>query len=131
MPIIEVNSVTKEFKRRKKRPGLWGSLSGLVSPTYEVITAVDAVSFTIERGEMIGYIGPNGAGKSTTIKMLSGILVPTSGKISVLSLDPSRQRPEHTRHIGVVFGQRTSLWWDVPVADSLRLLGLASGHPPL
>jgi ABC-2 type transport system ATP-binding protein len=122
MPIIQVNSVTKKFQRRKKSEGFWGTVAGLVTPEYEIKTAVDGVSFQIEQGEIIGYIGPNGAGKSTTIKMLSGILTPTSGSIEVLGLDPSRQRKEHTRHIGVVFGQRTSLWWDVPLVDSLRLL---------
>jgi ABC-2 type transport system ATP-binding protein len=122
MPAIQVTSITKQFQRRKKREGFWGGLSSLINPEYEIKTAVDAISFQIEQGEMIGYIGPNGAGKSTTIKMLSGILVPSAGSIQVLGLDPSRQRKTHTRNIGVVFGQRTSLWWDVPVIDSLRLL---------
>jgi ABC-2 type transport system ATP-binding protein len=122
MPIIQVTSVTKQFQIRKKREGFLGDLSSLIRPEYETKIAVDAVSFQIEPGEIVGYIGPNGAGKSTTIKMLSGILVPTSGSVQVLGLDPSRQRKEHTRNIGVVFGQRTSLWWDVPVSDSLRLL---------
>lgn len=122
MTIVQVTSVTKKFQRRKKREGFIGTLSQLVNPEYETKTAVDAVSFRIEQGEIIGYIGPNGAGKSTTIKMLAGILVPTSGSIEVLGLNPSRQRKEHAYHIGVVFGQRTGLWWDVPVIDSLRLL---------
>lgn len=122
MPIIEVNAVSKHFQRRKAGEGFWHTLKMLVKPSYENRVAVDAVSFQIEQGEMIGYIGPNGAGKSTTIKMLSGILVPTSGSISVLGLNPASQRKQHVRHIGVVFGQRTSLWWDVPVIHSLRLL---------
>ena len=122
MPLIQVNSVTKQFQRRMKRDGFWGAAASLVKPTYETKTAVDAVSFQVEQGEIIGYIGPNGAGKSTTIKMLSGILVPTAGSIEVKGLVPYRQRKEHARNIGVVFGQRTSLWWDVPVIDSLRLL---------
>jgi ABC-2 type transport system ATP-binding protein len=88
----------------------------------ELVRAVDDISFQIEAGEIIGYIGPNGAGKSTTIKMLAGILVPTSGDIHVLGCVPHQQRSEHARHIGVVFGQRTHLWWDVPVIDSLKLL---------
>ena len=87
----------------------------LAAPVYETKVAFDAISFQIEQGQIIGYIGPNGAGKSTTIKMLAGILTPTSGSITVLGLDPPRQCIKHTRHIGVVFGQRTSLWWDVPV----------------
>lgn len=122
MPIIQVSAITKQFQRRKKREGRFGDIVSLIRPEYEIKTAVDAVSFQIERGEIVGYIGPNGAGKSTTIKMLAGILVPTSGTINVLDLDPSRQRTAHVRNVGVVFGQRTSLWWDVPVIDSLRLL---------
>jgi len=120
--IIQVDCVTKQFQRRKKREGFWGSLSLLVNPEYEIITAVNKISFQVEEGEIIGYIGPNGAGKSTTIKMLAGILVPTAGSIRVLDCVPHQQRAEHARHIGVVFGQRTHLWWDVPVIDSLRLL---------
>lgn len=122
MSLIRVTSITKQFQRRKKRDGFWGSISTLVSPRYEAITAVDAVSFQIDQGEIIGYIGPNGAGKSTTIKMLAGILVPTAGEIEIKGLVPHRRRKEHARNIGVVFGQRTGLWWDVPVIDSLRLL---------
>lgn len=122
MPLIQVNTVTKQFRRRAKRGEFLGSFSSLILPKYEVITAVDRASFAIEAGEMVGYIGPNGAGKSTTIKMLAGILVPTSGSIDVLGRSPSRQRKEHVRQIGVVFGQRTSLWWEVPVIDSFRLL---------
>lgn len=122
MPLIEVNSVCKQFRRRKRRQGFWGNLSGLVNPEYETKSAVDHVSFTIDAGEIVGYIGPNGAGKSTTIKMLSGILVPSSGSIKVLGLVPYQQRKIYARQIGVVFGQRTHLWWDVPVIDSLNLL---------
>ena len=122
MSIVKVSSVSKHFQRRKKAEGFAGVLSQLVRPEFEVKKAVDGVSFQIERGEIIGYIGPNGAGKSTTIKMLAGILVPSSGSIEVLGLDPSNQRKQHAHHIGVVFGQRTGLWWDVPVIDSLRLL---------
>ncbi len=121
--IIQVEAVTKQFRRRKKREGFWGGLSLLVNPEYESITAVNEISFQVGEGEIIGYIGPNGAGKSTSIKMLAGILVPTAGSIHVLGCVPHQQRSEHTRHIGVVFGQRTHLWWDVPVIDSLRLLG--------
>ena len=121
-PIINVSSVTRHFRQRKKRPGFFGSLSMLVNPEYETKVAVNEISFQIDKGEIIGYIGPNGAGKSTTIKMLSGILVPTSGSIEVMGLVPYRQRKEYARQIGVVFGQRTHLWWEVPVIDSLYLL---------
>jgi len=86
------------------------------------VRAVDGISFDIDRGEMVGYIGPNGAGKSTTIKMLTGILVPSSGRLSVAGVDPSRSRMELTRRIGVVFGQRTTLWWDLPLRDSFDVL---------
>jgi ABC-2 type transport system ATP-binding protein len=122
MSLIKVNQLTKQFTRRKKKAGFLGSLSLLFNPENEIITAVDQVSFEVEQGEIVGYIGPNGAGKSTTIKMLAGILVPTSGTIEVGGLVPSQQRSEHARRIGVVFGQRTHLWWDVPVIDSLHLL---------
>src|SRR5262245_39995469 len=118
MPLIQVTSVTKQFQRRKKREGFLGTVSSLIHPAYETRLAVDHVTFEIEQGEVIGYIGPNGAGKSTTIKMLSGILVPTAGSIDVMGLVPYQQRKAHTQNIGVVFGQRTSLWWDVPVIDS-------------
>lgn len=122
MAFIQVDHLSKQFKRRKKQSGFWGNLSLLFKPQSETISAVDDISFQIEQGEIIGYIGPNGAGKSTTIKMLSGILVPTAGSITVMGCVPYRQREKYTRHIGVVFGQRTHLWWDVPVIDSLHLL---------
>jgi ABC-2 type transport system ATP-binding protein len=122
MKIIQLVNVTKQFKRKRKKAGFMGSLSMLMKPDYEIVTAVDRISFSVEQGEMIGYIGPNGAGKSTTIKMLSGILVPTNGLVEVKGLDPARQRKDHAFNIGVVFGQRTHLWWDVPIIDSLHLL---------
>jgi len=122
MSQIRVTSLTKQFHRRKKQEGFWGTVSSLIHPTYVMNTAVDHISFQIKQGEIIGYIGPNGAGKSTTIKMLAGILVPTSGDIEVMGLVPYLQRKDHARQIGVVFGQRTGLWWDVPVIDSFRLL---------
>lgn len=122
MSLIEVVDVTKQFRRKKKKEGFLGSLSLLINPDYEIKIAVNNISFQIDEGEVIGYIGPNGAGKSTTIKMLAGILVPTSGNIQVQGCVPNRQRAAHAHHIGVVFGQRTHLWWDVPVIDSLHLL---------
>ena len=122
MPIITVEHLSKHFKVYKRRTGFWGNLSSTVSRQHDIVKAVDDVNFSLERGELVGYIGANGAGKSTTIKMLTGILVPTSGHIDVMGLTPYRQRKENTRRIGVVFGQRTQLWWDLPVIDSFELL---------
>lgn len=122
MPIITVEHLSKYFKVHKRRTGFWGNLSSTVSRQHNIIKAVDDVNFSLERGELVGYIGANGAGKSTTIKMLTGILVPTSGHIDVMGLTPYRNRRENTRRIGVVFGQRTQLWWDLPVIDSFELL---------
>ena len=122
MPIITVEHLSKHFKVYKRSTGFWGNLSSTVSRQHNIIKAVDDVNFTLDRGELVGYIGANGAGKSTTIKMLTGILVPTSGHIDVMGLTPYRHRKENTRRIGVVFGQRTQLWWDLPVIDSFELL---------
>ncbi len=113
-PLIEVSDLSRTFTVRRR--------AGRLRRTTEEVHAVRDLSFGIERGEMVGYIGPNGAGKSTTIKMLTGILVPTSGRLSVAGIDPSRSRVELTRRIGVVFGQRTTLWWDLPLRDSFDLL---------
>ena len=122
MALIQVREVCKEFRVLTRKQGAFAALRSLVAPEYTVKRAVDRVSFSIERGETVAYIGPNGAGKSTTIKMLTGILAPTSGEILVDGRLPHRQRKEHARRIGVVFGQKTQLWWDVPVIESLRLL---------
>ncbi len=120
--MIEVCDVTKVYRNPVLTEGRFHTVRDLFSRTYEEKTVVDHISFRIADGELVGYIGPNGAGKSTTIKMLSGILTPTSGVISVNGLNPNRDRIENARYIGVVFGQKTSLWWDVPVIDSFRLL---------
>jgi ABC-2 type transport system ATP-binding protein len=114
MPLIEVDGLSREFVVRRK--------AGRFRRTSHTVEAVTDLSFTVARGEMVGYIGPNGAGKSTTIKMLTGILVPTAGRLSVAGVDPSRDRVALTRRIGVVFGQRTTLWWDLPLRDSFDLL---------
>ncbi len=122
MSFIEAKELSKHFFIAKHRRGVLGALRNLFSREQIVIKAVDRISFAIERGELIGYIGPNGAGKSTTIKMLTGILVPTSGSATVGGRVPWRERVAHTRRIGVVFGQRTNLWWDLPVIESFDLL---------
>ena len=120
--MIEAVGLSKTFRIAQKRRGLLGELRSVVDPEMRVVEAVRDLSLRIERGEMIGLIGPNGAGKSTTIKMLTGILVPSGGTIRVAGLNPTRQRKELARRIGVVFGQRSQLWWDLPLIDSLQLL---------
>ncbi|MFZ0738098.1 MAG: ATP-binding cassette domain-containing protein [Candidatus Acidiferrales bacterium] len=121
-PLIEVRELSKYFRTFHRREGIWGGLQNLFVREYKTVAAVDRVSFTIERGEMVGYIGPNGAGKSTSIKMLTGILVPTSGEAVVNGFVPYRQRRQYVKTIGVVFGQRTQLWWDIAVIESFKLL---------
>ncbi len=120
---IRVQNLRKEFRTFKRREGVWGSVRDLLQRNYTTLPAVDGISFNVEPGELIGYIGPNGAGKSTSIKMLTGILKPTSGEMEVLGFHPFRDRKSYTKNIGVVFGQRTQLWWDIAVIESLRLLG--------
>ncbi|MGE5561569.1 MAG: ABC transporter ATP-binding protein [Chloroflexota bacterium] len=120
--MIEAKGLTKEFFIAQRRSGLLGALRGLVSNNGRRITAVDDIDMTIDDGEFVAYLGPNGAGKSTTIKMLTGILHPTRGQVRVAGLSPTDRRAEVARRIGVVFGQRTQLWWDLPVADSYDIL---------
>lgn len=122
MSFIEVRNVSKTFKISKRRSGVPGMLANLFMPKYEKKEAVKNISFNIEKGEMAGFIGPNGAGKSTTIKMLSGILYPDSGEINVDGYIPYKQRKSYVGRIGVVFGQKSQLQWDLPVIDSFELL---------
>ena len=117
-----MQDLKKSFKVTKRKGGLFNSFKGVIKREYEIIHALKGVSFSLEEGELVGYIGPNGAGKSTTVKIMSGILVPDSGKCEVLGRTPWTRRKEHVMNIGVVFGQRTQLWWDVPVIDSFDLL---------
>lgn len=120
--MIEVNHVSKEFVSAKKYPGLKGALKGLVSREKTRKVAVDDISFRIGKGEIVGYIGSNGAGKSTTIKMMTGILVPTKGTCRVNGIEPYKNRKKNAKNIGVVFGQRTQLWWDLPLSESFTIL---------
>ncbi len=120
--MIEAEALCKTFRVARRHPGLLGGLRSVVDPEVRMVEAVQSLSLHVERGEMISLIGPNGAGKSTTIKMLTGILVPTGGHVRVAGLIPMKQRRELAARIGVVFGQRSQLWWDLPLIDSLRLL---------
>jgi len=122
MAQIEVENLVKTFRVAERDPGMWGAIKGLAERRYRTIRALDGISFSLEQGELVGYIGPNGAGKSTTVKVLAGILVPDSGRVEILGRVPWRERIEHVRRIGVVFGQRTQLWWDLPVIESFDLL---------
>jgi ABC-2 type transport system ATP-binding protein len=121
-PLISVHDLSKNFRSAHRREGLWGGMVNLFHREYRTVEAVSKISFEIEPGEMVGYIGPNGAGKSTTIKMLTGILVPSSGELVSNGFVPWRERTAYVRTIGVVFGQRTQLWWDIAVIESLKLL---------
>lgn len=120
--MIEVRHIKKEFVSPKKYPGLKGAIKGLFSREKITKTAVDDISFTIADGEIVGYIGSNGAGKSTTIKMMTGIMHPTAGQCLVNGIDPNKNRRENAANIGVVFGQRTQLWWDLPLSESFTIL---------
>ena len=122
MSFIEVKNISKEFKVNKRSAGIPGMIANMFAPKFEIKKAVNDLSFTIEKGEMVGFIGPNGAGKSSTIKMLSGILCPDSGSISVAGYIPYKQRKAYVGNIGVVFGQKSQLQWDLPVIDSFELL---------
>ncbi|HSS02442.1 MAG TPA: ATP-binding cassette domain-containing protein [Kofleriaceae bacterium] len=122
MPQIIVDGLVKTFEIAERAPGMWGALRGVARRRVRTVRALDGVSFSIERGELVGYIGPNGAGKSTTVKILSGILVPEGGRCEVAGRVPWKQRIAHVGDIGVVFGQRTQLWWDLPVIESFELL---------
>jgi ABC-2 type transport system ATP-binding protein len=120
--IIEIKNVTKEFKVLNRREGLKGSLKDLFSRDYKTVRAVDNVSMNITQGEIVGYLGPNGAGKSTTIKMMTGVLEPTSGEILINGRSPYKNRSKNAQEIGVVFGQRSQLWWALPLIESFKLL---------
>jgi ABC-2 type transport system ATP-binding protein len=122
MPLIEAHGLAKSFSRTKRVEGRFSTVRTLFTRQREVTTAVDGVSFTVDEGEIVGYLGPNGAGKSTTIKMLTGILVPSGGTATVAGLVPWEERERNAMNIGVVFGQRSQLWWDLPLDESFRLI---------
>lgn len=123
MKIIEVKNLKKQFKIKEKEKGLKGSLKSIIKPKYKIIDAVDDITFDVEKGEMLAFIGPNGAGKSTTIKMLTGILYPTFGSISVMGLDPSKERKKLAYKIGTVFGQKEQLWTHLTPYDNFKFFG--------
>ena len=120
--IIEITNVRKIYRTYQKKSGLKNMIKNIIYPDFKDFIAVDDMSFFIRKGDIVGYIGPNGAGKSTTIKMLTGILMPNSGMIKVFGKNPLKYRKENSKHIGVVFGQKSQLWWDIPAIESLELL---------
>lgn len=122
MDIITVNGLSKEYKIVKRDSGFKNALKSFIKREYRIVKAVDDISFKIKKGEIVGYIGPNGAGKSTTIKMLCGILAPDKGEINILGMNPVDDRIKYVKEIGVVFGQKSQLWWDIPAEDSFDLL---------
>ncbi len=122
MSLIYVNNISKQFKLAQRPSGLKNAIRSFFKRDYKIIDAIKNVSFKINKGEIVGYIGPNGAGKSTTIKILSGILVPDSGVCKVKGFVPYNERDKYVKHIGVVFGQRSQLWWDIPAEDTFDLL---------
>lgn len=120
--IIQVKDLSKEYKIVRRDSGIKNAFRSFIKREYRIVRAVDKVSFSIKKGEIVGYIGPNGAGKSTTIKMLSGILKPDEGIINIMGMDPTVDRIKYVKEIGVVFGQKSQLWWDIPAEDSFDLL---------
>src|SRR3954451_2796802 len=121
MPIIEANGLSKTYRVFQKKEGLLGSIRGLYRRQYKEVRAVDGVSFTIEPGEMVAFLGPNGAGKTTTLKMLSGLIYPTSGTAQVLGYVPWERPDAFRRRFSLVMGQKIQLWWDLPAGDSFQL----------
>ena len=120
--MIHLEGITKSYKIAKRSTGLRQAAKALFFREHTIVDALMNISFSINQGEIVGYIGPNGAGKSTTIKIMSGILVPDTGKCTIMGFTPWKERAQYVKNIGVVFGQRSQLWWDVPVMDSFELL---------
>src|SRR2546422_706213 len=130
MPVIEVQGLTKSFRTYKKKPGLTGAIKGLFHREHQITVAVKDVSFAIEEGELVGFLGPNGAGKTTTLKMLSGLLYPTSGAARVLGYVPWERKDGYRRQFALLLGQKNQLWWDLPARESLELNGRIYGIDP-
>jgi ABC-2 type transport system ATP-binding protein len=120
--MIEVENLTRVFRTYKKQPGFWGGVKGLVKRDFEETRAADGVTFSIAEGELVGFLGPNGAGKTTTLKMLSGLIYPTSGRARVAGFDPSKRENAYRRLFALVLGQKNQLWWDLPALESFYLL---------
>lgn len=127
--MIEVENLTRVFRTYKKQPGFWGGVKGLLRREFEEVVAADHVSFSIAEGELVGFLGPNGAGKTTTLKMLSGLIYPTSGSARVAGFDPSKRQNEYRRIFALVLGQKNQLWWDLPAIESFNLLRHIYGVP--
>src|SRR5205809_454130 len=130
MPAIEAHNLTKVYRTYRKERGLWGSIKGLVRRRYDETRAADGVSFAIEEGEFVGFLGPNGAGKTTVLKMLSGLLNPTSGEAEVLGFIPWQRKDAMKRQISLLMGQKNALWWDLPARESLELNRAIYGIDP-
>jgi len=129
MAVIEVHGLTKAFRTYKKAPGFLAAIKGMVRRKYETTLAVKEVSFAVEEGELVGFLGPNGAGKTTTLKMLAGLLYPTSGSARVLSYVPWERADGYRRQFALLLGQKNQLWWDLPARESLELNGKIYGIP--
>jgi len=127
--MIEVEHLTRIFRTYKKQPGFWGGVKGLVRREFEEVIAANDVSFTIGEGELVGFLGPNGAGKTTTLKMLAGLIFPSSGRARVGGFDPTERRNEYRRLFALVLGQKNQLWWDLPAVESFSLLRHIYGLP--
>ena len=129
--MIEVENLTRVFRTYKKQPGIWGGVKGLFRRDYEETRAADSINFSINEGEFVGFLGPNGAGKTTTLKMLSGLIFPTSGRARVAGFDPTRRENAYRRLFALVLGQKNQLWWDLPALESFHLLRAIYGLEPV
>src|SRR5580765_2484009 len=130
MPVIQVSGLSKTFRSYKKQPGFAGALKGLIRREYETVAAVSDINFKIEPGELVGFLGPNGAGKTTTLKMLAGLLYPTSGTAQVLGYVPWERHDAYRRQFALVLGQKNQLWWDLPARESFDLNARIYGLSP-